>query len=73
MSNIDLTSQTRHSFTKQSRDYSAGLYDLYSRIESRKDYQNIYKFSEHSAHNSEYFDMNNRFMWRDVSTMSMVG
>lgn len=46
LSNIDLTSQTRHSFTKQSRDYSSGLYDLYSRIESRKDYQNIYKFNQ---------------------------
>lgn len=55
MSNIDLTSQTRHSFTKQSRDYSSGLYDLYSRIESRKDYQNIYKFSDHSGNNSEYW------------------
>lgn len=39
LSNIDLTSQSRHSFTKQIRDYSSGLYDLYSRIESRKDYQ----------------------------------
>lgn len=55
LSNIDLTSQTRHSFTKQSRDYSSGLYDLYSRIESRKDYQNIYKFSGHSVNNSECF------------------
>lgn len=52
LSNIDLTSQTRHSFTKQSRDYSSGLYDLYSRIESRKDYQNIYKF-HHSVDNSK--------------------
>lgn len=52
LSNIDLTSQTRHSFTKQSRDYSSGLYDLYSRIESRKDYQNVYKFSNHSVNNN---------------------
>lgn len=54
LSNIDLTSQTRHSFTKQSRDYSSGLYDLYSRIESRKDYQNIFKFSDHSVNSSEF-------------------
>lgn len=59
LSNIDLTSQTRHSFTKQSRDYCSGLYDLYSRIESRKDYQNIYKFSDHTSINhSEYNYLN---------------
>ena len=46
LSNIDLTSQSRHSFTKQIRDYSSGLYDLYSRIESRKDYQDCYEADE---------------------------
>lgn len=46
LSNIDLTTQTRHSFTKHSRDCSTGLYDLYSRIESRKDYQGLYKENE---------------------------
>lgn len=46
LSNIDLTSQSRHSFTKQIRDYSSGLYDLYSRIESRKDYQDTYEVDE---------------------------
>lgn len=37
LSNIDLTSQSKHSFTKQTRGYTSGLYDLYSRLEAKKD------------------------------------
>lgn len=34
LSNIDLTSQSKHSFTKQTKGYTSGLYDLYSRLET---------------------------------------
>ncbi|XP_055315136.1 protein javelin isoform X3 [Sitodiplosis mosellana] len=37
LSNIDLTSQSKHSFTKQTKGYTSSLYDLYSRLEARKD------------------------------------
>ncbi|XP_031618587.1 protein javelin isoform X2 [Contarinia nasturtii] len=37
LSNIDLTSQSKHSFTKQTKGYTSSLYDLYSRLEGRKD------------------------------------
>lgn len=36
LSNIDLTSQSKHSFTRQNQGYTSGLYDLYSRLEARK-------------------------------------
>lgn len=45
LSNIDLTSQSKHSFTKQTRGYTSSLYDLYSRLEARKETnetENIY-------------------------------
>ena len=42
LSNIDLTSQSKHSFTKQTRGYTSGLYDLYSRLETRKENENVY-------------------------------
>lgn len=40
LSNIDLTSQSKHSFTKQTKGYTSGLYDLYSRLDTRKDIEN---------------------------------
>lgn len=42
LSNIDLTTQSKHSFTKQTRGYTSGLYDLYSRLETRKENENVY-------------------------------
>lgn len=59
LSNIDLTSQSKHSFTKQTRGYTSGLYDLYSRLEARKDTaeaENLYGNVVNSTGNGEYED-----------------
>lgn len=55
LSNIDLTSQSKHSFTKQTKGYTSSLYDLYSRLEARKDkneLENLY--GNTNGHSGKY-------------------
>lgn len=58
LSNIDLTSQSKHSFTKQTRGYTSSLHDLYSRLDNRKDtndLENLYGNANITSGNCDFY------------------